>query len=143
MSFSDDVNDFKDNFLEASEETVKGTAIQLFSAIIKSSPVDEGTFRSNWFLTQGQPSQRTDEDLVLSEQNIINGIVQNVMRFEGLAPIYFTNNLPYSEVIEYGEFPDGPNTTGGYSRQAPQGVLRVNVLRFKRIFEQQAKKNGF
>ena len=52
------------------------------------------------------------------------------------------NNLPYAHVIEYGGYPgDGPNTVGGFSKQAPAGVVRVNVARFEAILEEQARAN--
>ena len=51
------------------------------------------------------------------------------------------NNLPYANVIEYGGSPgDGPNTVGGFSKQAPQGVVRVNVLRFQQLIDEEAAK---
>jgi hypothetical protein len=51
------------------------------------------------------------------------------------------NNLPYANVIEYGGYQgDGPNTVGGFSKQAPQGVVRVNVLRFQQLIDEEAAK---
>jgi hypothetical protein len=43
--------------------------------------------------------------------------------------VYMTNSLPYAEKIEY----------EGYSRQAPQGMLRANVAKWQRIVKAKAK----
>ena len=51
-----------------------------------------------------------------------------------------TNNMPQSEVIEFGGYNDGPKTVGGYSKQAPQGVLRVNIMRFNKLLDDEAKR---
>lgn len=40
-----------------------------------------------------------------------------------------TNNLPYAERLEY-----------GWSNQAPQGMVRVNVARFNTLLEEEAAK---
>jgi hypothetical protein len=42
---------------------------------------------------------------------------------------WLSNNLPYIEKLEYGGYPDGPNTIGGFSKQAPAGMVRVNMAR--------------
>ncbi len=138
MSFTSDVNKFVEDFNNGVPEIVQGTAIKLFSGIIKSSPVDEGTFRSNWYVALAQPSSQRNENSQLSESAAINRMTSDVIRLNSTT-YTFTNNLPYSEVIEFGRFGDGPKTVGGYSKQAPQGVLRVNVKRFERLFEETAR----
>lgn len=46
--------------------------------------------------------------------------------------IWFTNNVVYMQVIEYGLYPNPPKhgtgrTSGGYSTQAPKGVVRESL----------------
>ena len=58
--------------------------------------------------------------------------------------VYLTNSLPYAAALEYGLFPDPPvrgskktgeteytvHVAGGYSMQAPQGMVRITVAEF-------------
>ena len=150
MSFSSQVDDFILGVADSTDETIKGSAIALFGAIIKASPVDEGTFRANWYVTKDKPSTRVNPNGSAGENVILNRTANRILGIENYKRIIMTNNLPYAPVIEFGEFPTGSAneagskvTTQGYSRQAPQGVVRTNVLRFRQIFEEQARKNGF
>jgi len=50
--------------------------------------------------------------------------------------VYFTNNLPYIETLEYGGYPNpskGKKTTSGYSNQlrpfkSPKGWVRATLI---------------
>ena len=58
--------------------------------------------------------------------------------------VYLTNSLPYAMVLEYGLYPDPPkfgskkrgedgvavHVQGGYSMQAPNGMVRVTAREF-------------
>ena len=124
------------------EKTVKGTAIKLFSAVIKSSPVDTGRFRANWTAAGVQPSTVTTDMTDKSGAAATGAMVNYINSAKGQTVFTLANNLPYAHVIEYGGYPgDGPNTVGGFSKQAPAGVVRVNVARFEAILEEQARAN--
>jgi hypothetical protein len=45
--------------------------------------------------------------------------------------VFLTNSVPYAWAIEH-----------GHSGQAPQGMVRVNVARFKRLIAEQLRKEG-
>ena len=85
-----------------------------------------------------------------------------IQQIEGLPEEFsLTNNLPYSEVIEFGEYPNPVKkgtkisktgvkhavfevrSKGGFSKLAPQGVVRVNALRFTALLKQAASKAGY
>lgn len=141
MSFSRDVNDFRLEFQEGAEDTIRGTVLELWSQIIKSPPVDDGRFRGNWFADRN-PSDEVTSRTDKSGGRTVSKATSSVIRQTDWTRFTLTNNLPYSEVIEFGGYPgDGPNTVGGFSRQAPQGVLRTNIKRFNRLLEAQAKKS--
>lgn len=139
-SFTLDVKKFADQFEGGAEQAIRGTAIKLWSAVIKSSPVDEGRFRGNWFASGASPATKTTTNTDKTGDKAISAASQNVHSQKDWSAFTLTNNLPYSEVIEFGGYPDGPNTTGGFSKQAPAGVLRVNVLRFNQLLEAEARK---
>ena len=141
-SFDDQVRAFARRANMSVEKTVKGTAIKLFSAVIKSSPVDTGRFRANWTAAGVQPSTVTTDMTDKSGSAATGAMVNYINSAKGQTVFTLAINLPYAHVIEYGGYPgDGPNTVGGFSKQAPQGCVRVNVARFEAILEEQARAN--
>ena len=131
MSFSDDLKKEAGNVTKAIEETVKVTAISLFSGVITRSPVGNtslwktkyppanyvgGQFRSNWFLSFDTPSNKTTSNT--NEGNQRASEVSGIAQRDYSDTYILTNNLPYSEAIE-----------SGHSTQAPAGVVAPEVSR--------------
>lgn len=145
MSFAVNVDKWAEKASISFEDAVRGVSIKLFSAIIESSPVDEGTFRNNWYVAGDIPSSEVNPNAKGgSDAGAIAKITTDVLTLPDFTAITFTNNLPYSEVIEYGGYPNPPKsrtgkTVGGYSEQAPQGVVRVNAVRFQNLIEEEAR----
>lgn len=140
--FALEVGKFADEFIDGAEQAIRGTTIKLWSAIIKSSPVDTGRFRSNWFATGKQPSVKVNVSTTDKEGNrAIKDATNVVLGLQDWSVFHLTNNLPYSEVIEFGLYGDGPKTTGGFSKQSPQGVVRVNISRFNKLLDEEAKRS--
>lgn len=125
----------------AIEDVTAAGIFHLDSQIVKKSPVDTGRFRGNWFSKVGQPSKfymNTDRQPVINTKNIRLAI-KNGSKY------YFVNNLPYARVIEYGLYPSPVKrgtrnritgvyeirSTGGFSKQAPSGVLRTSILNWR------------
>lgn len=140
-NFALDIQKFADSFEDGAEQAIRGTTIKLFSAFVDSSPVDEGRFRGNWFATGEQPSTKITSNTDKSGVNTKKKIESVILSLKDYSVFTATNNLPYSEVIEFGGYKDGPNTTGGYSNQAPEGVVRINVMRFNQLLEAEARKH--
>jgi len=139
-SFSLDVKKFADGFIDGAEAATRGASIKLFSAIIKATPVDEGRARGNWFATGQQPSNKKTTKIDLTGDGAINDASGVIVGIKDWSRFTLTNNLPYIEKLEFGGYNDGPNTTGGYSKQAPQGMVRVNINRFNKLLNEEAKK---
>ena len=142
MSFSVDVSRWVERAQLNNEEVIRSVALKLFSAVIVGSPVDEGTFRNNWFVSGATPSININElDDGGSNSDIINRTASDIKKLIKWDSITFTNNLPYARVIEFGGFRGaGPNIAGGYSKQAPSGVVRVNATRFQQLINEEAEK---
>tara|TARA_R110000868_G_C10336719_1_gene714784 strand:+ start:65 stop:505 length:441 start_codon:yes stop_codon:yes gene_type:complete len=116
-------------------EDIKSLYFVGLRAIIKGTPVDEGRARNNWFLTVGNPS-----GLVGREDSASGGgseaSLMTMPEYVLNKKIYFTNNLPYIETLEYGGYPNpsnGDKTTGGYSTQltpfkSPKGWVRATLI---------------
>lgn len=129
MSFTLDIKNFVEKAKKNPETVARQVSFKLFSAVIKASPVDTGRFRMNW-QTAG----------AVAPSGIIDGADKGGAAAIGDAASYIfaasdwneftlTNNLPYAERLEY-----------GWSNQAPQGMVRVNVARFNTLLEEEAAK---
>ena len=130
MSFSDDLGKFQVNAINATEKTVRGTAIALWRAVILDSPVDSGRFRGNWFASQGDPSRITTTTTDKTGAKAVQNATRFVLSANSWQDLWLSNNLPYAQRLE-----------NGYSNQAPAGMVRVNVARFQGILSGEAKKN--
>ena len=141
MSFTLDVKAFCEKAKKNPETVMRAVSLKLFSAIIQASPVDTGRFRMNWQAAGPTPrggivagEDKTGSSATASAQTFIT----NSAAWQEFT---LTNNLPYANVIEFGGYPgDGPNTIGGFSKQAPNGCVRVNVMRFQRLLDEEAGK---
>lgn len=141
MTFEESIQDFIKKAKKNPELVVRQVTIKLYSAIILASPVDTGRFRMNWQATTDTPATGILVGNDPSGSRAINAATNFVTNSAQWDEFRFTNNLPYAEVIEFGGYPgDGPNTTGGFSKQAPAGVVRVTVKRFQRLIDEAAAR---
>jgi hypothetical protein len=137
-----------DAMVTGSNETIKKEYIKTLTKIIQQTPVhfkDGGRLRNSWNLSESSPKgvARTPNG---------NGIgsVASVARMPKTVigkRLFFTNPMPYANKVEYGGYPNpvemGTNTSesdspqfqklsaGGYSKQAPSGMVRLNVKRMR------------
>ncbi len=124
--------------------------------VVKTSPVDSGRFRGNWQVSVGAPTVGPIERLDKGGDATIAVESQNIGGAGSIT--WIVNNVPYAEVIEYGGYPNPPkrgtwvrgklgrlrkdgtrrkngaghyeiNSAGGYSKQAPAGVVRITMAR--------------
>lgn len=123
---------------------VRMVSLELFTRIILRSPVDTGRFRANWAIGYGQPNfavtDKTDKEGTSAIAAASAGVLS--MPIGGI--IYMTNSLPYAASLEYGLYPDPPkmgskkrgedgyaiHVVGGYSMQAPNGMVRLTATEF-------------
>jgi len=112
------------------------------SGVVLLTPVETGRARSSWNVSIGQPNgayppagqggyQATNAETATAAMAGL-GVYQTV---------WITSGLPYIKVLEYGGYPNPPvrgswdratrswvvRSEGGYSRQAPQGMVRITV----------------
>jgi hypothetical protein len=139
--FSLDVSAFCEKAKKNPETVMRAVSIKLFSAIIKGSPVDTGRFRMNWQASGSSPASGTIPGTDVSGDKASSDAANFVTATSDWQELTLTNNLPYAEVLEFGGYPgDGPNTIGGYSKQAPAGMVRVNITRFNTLLNEEAAK---
>ncbi len=121
---------------QTQNKRLRAAALQALSGVIERSPVDTGAFRGSHRVSVGS----RDHGYSLSDKDKSGAAtmakgsttIQTVRKpFE---VIYVQSNLPYAEVIEFGQFvykPGGKTTPNGYSIQAPQGVYAVTFNNLK------------
>ncbi len=128
------LSDFAKKAGDQSDRVVRQVVLEVGSRVVARSPVDKGRFHANWFYGEGAPPVQTT-DAGTPE-------LHGAPTPEGAAETvhYIANNLPYGPTIEYGLYPNPPKggkgrTIGGFSTQAPQGVVGLTVLEFSGIVD--------
>lgn len=128
--FESQLRGFGIKALDKVDKVRRASVLELFKLVIYATPVDSGRLRGNWQTTVNTPAtaeiERTDGNggLALAEAMANLGGLLDV--------VWFTNNLPYAERIEY----------DGWSRQAPEGMVRKHVAQWRRIVEAKARAFG-
>ena len=108
----------------------RASILELFKLIIYSTPVDEGRLRGNWQTTVNRPAA---QETARRDTNGGVTLAEVMANMGGLLDVvYFTNNMPYAERIEY----------DGWSAQAPEGMVRRHVFRWEQIVAAKAKAYG-
>lgn len=133
MSFSLDVSEFAKLTERRVQETVNLVTIDMFSRIVAKTPVDTGRLRGNWIPKKQSPDRGQYPYFDKSGQQAMVEIMAE-FRNSTADSHFLTNNLPYAAVVEYGLYPYGAETQktiNGYSKQAPQGMVRTVVGKFE------------
>lgn len=129
MSFTLDVKAFCEKAKKNPETVMRSVSLKLFSAIIKASPVDTGRFRGNWQTTGVTPATGLIASVDPTGNKAVNSAATFITNAPGWDTFTLTNNLPYAERLEY-----------GWSKQAPVGMVRVNIARFQQLINEEAAK---
>lgn len=120
---------------------IQKAIISLTRDIIYDTPVDTGRLRNNWIPSINQGTNfsmlGTDKSSRTSKSRpVFEEAKRSVLTLKLGDTFYFTNNLPYAKVVEFGEYPQS-NTgkvVGGFSAKAPQGMVRKNLMKWERYF---------
>ena len=137
---------------------IKKSVFDLTSAIIQDTPVDSGRLRANWLVSFNTP---IDAELKLEDKEGTATIAKAKALIGGSkVPLVYwiQNNLPYANVVEFGLYPNpvkfGSRTKqaakgspvkyqvlsmNGFSAKAPQGMVRINILRFNKYLQANLK----
>lgn len=152
--FALDVRNFVEKTKRNNETVMRAVSLKLFSSIIKASPVDTGRFRMNWQTSGASPATGIVAGVDPTGASAISAATNFVTSTSSWQELTLTNNLPYANVIEFGGYPSPVlkgtynsktkkyeiRSVGGFSKQAPSGVVRVNVLRFQQLIDEEAAK---
>lgn len=132
MSFAKQISAFGVKTKEQMDFFVFTVCTEITNGIVLKTPVDTGRARANWFpsldVPDGTVSTRVDPNgatTIATAQGIAKEAAGRVF--------YLSNNLPYIRHLEYGLYgkpqgsANGPKTVGGFSKQAPAGMVRTTI----------------
>lgn len=118
----DSVAEFELIALNQSENAIKAAIVGLCGDIISDTPVDTGRLKNNWFPSVDVASTETTEQTADTARARLETAVSQEYKLDKV--FYFTNNLPYAYRIEF----------EGWSKKAPQGMVRRNIVRWNTYF---------
>ncbi len=113
MSFSSQVKRATILAEQDAEKVVRGTILGILSRTINRTPVRTGRLQDNWQTSIGKPitSEKRQADALSQGSAVLNS-------FKIGDTIFFTNNVPYAGIVEFGDADrDRP----------PVGMLRRSV----------------
>lgn len=108
-------------------QVVHKVGIEILKRLVLRSPVDTGRFRANWQVGLQAVGYTTDLTDPGGAVAIADG-TDEINRTPIGTPIWISNGLPYARRLEY-----------GWSKQAPQGMVRLTILEFSRFIEEAVK----
>jgi hypothetical protein len=132
MSFQGDVQSFVTKVQHRGDLVIRKVALDLFRSVVLKTPVDTGRARGNWMV--GVNRIPTEEGPGIDTAPMPR-IISDVSMAKFGDNVALSNTLPYIGALEYGGFPDPPmkgsKTAGGYSKQAPEGMVRVSIKEYQ------------
>ena len=110
---------------ERVDQVVRIATMHLFSQVVLRSPVDTGRFRANWNFSINSPDTSSSEttDKARGTQQAMKALQYGAGQI-----VYLTNALPYARRLEH-----------GWSKQAPNGMVKVSAVEFTRFVQQAAQ----
>ena len=131
--FSADLAEFANTLGIELDKAIRKVSLDVFTGIVKKTPVDKGALRANWAIGVNKEVTKRplDKGVKLSAGAAESAAMKDVSHLSKVKAgdrVIISNNMPYARVVEYGEIKgDGPKTVGGYSKQAPRGMVRVTL----------------
>lgn len=117
LRFEQDLRRLADRLDVEVTTVVKRTSLDIFTRIVRKTPVDKGRARASWNISAGQP-----DDSVVQEAGGQAGAdaraqaKANAFDLSKVQAVFITNALPYIEPLE-----------NGHSSQAPRGMVRISL----------------
>lgn len=110
-------------------KALKITAIKVWGDIIMATPVDSGRARGNWFVGLSVSDQTSEGSKNKGPGFVAKELPEDLVKQK----VFLYNNLPYINKLEFGGYSQGLGSTDktnsqGFSKQAPQGMVRVSLL---------------
>lgn len=135
---------------------------ELGAKIVDRTPTDYGDLRANWQAANGQRVESVIDAQDVEGSRTKSKIAAIAKKCAGKV-FYLSNNLPYSQYVEFGGYPDvvekgsyvptghtrwyitGPAwfkfSENRFSKRAPQGMVGVSVTEFDKMLKSAVEKN--
>lgn len=142
--FSDVLNEWIESVEVKMDDIFQTIVIKVGEKVVRISPVDTGLFRGNWQLTV---DEETSGVLAREDQtgdSTVAAIASKANKLTAGQVAYILNHVEYGYDLEYGTY-NGPTakvTEEGFSRQAPEGMVRVTASRFTSIVNEAVRLNN-
>jgi hypothetical protein len=127
MNFSAVIANFAKKVIKGVEEVRREAIYETFSAVVIETPVKTGLARSNWRASLGFPTRTMVP--IRSEATVLDEIKQVLAAYVGNMRLFFRNSAPHTIFLEMGS-----------SSQAPEGMLRKNILLFPQRMREALRK---
>ena len=142
MSFTSDLEKFARKIDKNTGDLARATLFQMNKLVVERTPVDTGRARGAWVATIDRPSMVSPIRIDTGSSTISSA---NRTAGNAIGKIYYlANNVKYIGVLEFGGFPNPPasgdKTSGGFSKLAPRGMVRVTVKEIQRFFDRKARE---
>jgi hypothetical protein len=134
-----DLNKILNKSMANASQVARAIALELESRVVLKSPVDSGRLRGNWNVGLNMPD-KTEQAEDKSGSMANSRAVGALSSFKLGDSIFITNNLPYTHKLEFGLYGNGPKTTGGFSKQAPHGFIRITYQEVMSAFDNIGRK---
>jgi len=125
-----------DDLTAEREKQLRGIFLTGLQKIAIGTPVDEGRARNSWFFSALKPNTGGTRSDDKNGQSSLRSAARMPKDIFGKT-LYYVNNVPYINKLEYGGFPDpvkgdGEKTIGGYSNQAPNGWVQKELKKMQK-----------
>ncbi|MDD5385350.1 MAG: HK97 gp10 family phage protein [Gallionella sp.] len=128
-NFSLDISRFVEKAKANIDIAARKTTLEVFSRVIKRSPVDTGRFRGNWNYSINAPTFSVNVNQYDKTGDSTIGNIDSSLPQKTAGNVFFlTNSLPYANRLE-----------NGWSKQSPRGMVQLTVIEFESILKASAK----
>lgn len=130
--FSATIDGFVDEALRAQTQGFRKIALDTLNKVQKKTPVDSGALRRSWTVAlNSTPAQYNGDKTALGQAQLTDTVV-------------IATDKPYAPMLEFGLYPNPPKnptgkTQGGFSRQAPQGLVRISVDEIRAYYSRHSR----
>lgn len=129
MSFSGDMRRFVAKTAAAQDKITRVATLELFSGVIRATPVDTGRARGGWQTGVGSAPTGDNKRLDKTAAESLAEVERNTPPGAGQVT-FLANNVPYIMNLEQGT-----------SKQAPEGMVRKNMDRVQKMVDAAIRKN--
>lgn len=128
MSFSADLGKFVARAKGNIDTATRQATVLLAQGVILKSPVDKGRFRANWQFSAAGIQRAASMAVDPGGQVTLHRLVAEIKQSRAGGVTYLSNSLPYAIPLE-----------NGWSKQAPQGMVKLTAQEFQQYVSQAAK----